>query len=176
MIWSIIYLAAVLVANYTATWFVPLPVFGAVAVGTLAFGITFTARDYAHRLGRRYVYTMIAVSALAAAALSAVGAVPPRIIIASVIAIALSETADTEIYQRLLARRWWVRVAGSNAVSVPLDTLFFNAVAFLGVLPTALLTQIIFGEIVVKYATGLLAALFRLQWPKNTPRTSASAA
>jgi len=33
-----IYIIAVLVANYTATWFIPLPVFGMVSVGTLVFG------------------------------------------------------------------------------------------------------------------------------------------
>jgi hypothetical protein len=30
----LIYIGAVLVANYTATWFFPLPVFGMVSVGT----------------------------------------------------------------------------------------------------------------------------------------------
>lgn len=64
MIWSIIYLTAVLSANYTAIWFIPLPVFGLVAFGTILFGATFTARDYVHALGRRYVYAMIAVAAL----------------------------------------------------------------------------------------------------------------
>ena len=46
-----IYITAVLVANYTATWFIPLPVFGLVSVGTLVFGVTFTQRDRVHRFG-----------------------------------------------------------------------------------------------------------------------------
>lgn len=163
MTWAIVYITAVLIANYTAIWFVPLPVFGLVAVGTLIFGVTFTARDYVHRLGRRRVYVMIIVAALAAAGLSIAGAVDWRIILASMVAIVLSETSDTEIYQRLLARRWLVRVAGSNAVSVPLDSIIFNLIAFAGVFAWPMLAAIIFGEIVVKFLAGALLALWRFQ-------------
>ncbi len=125
--WSVVYITAVLVANFTATWFIPLP-FGLVALGTLLFGATFTARDYAHAAGRSKVYTMIFIAATASSALAALGATPWRIVGASVIAIVLSETVDTEIYQYLIKSRWLVRVVGSNAVSIPLDTVFFNLV------------------------------------------------
>lgn len=160
LIWSFIYLSAVLLANYTATWFIPLPVFGLVAVGTLIFGITFTARDYVHRLGRPRVYTMILVTALAAAALSVIGLTPWRIILASVIAIVLSETADTEVYQRLRKKSWFVRVTSSNAISIPLDSILFNFIAFFGVFSMSMLVAIIFGEIVTKFVMGILVALF----------------
>lgn len=161
MIWSIVYITAVLAANYTAVWFVPFPVFGMVAVGTLVFGVTFTARDYAHRLGRVRVYLMILISALASSGLSIVGAADWRITVASVLAIVVSEAADTEIYQRLLAHRWMIRVAGSNAVSIPLDTALFNLIAFAGVLPWGMLAAVMFGEIVVKFAAGIVVALWR---------------
>ncbi len=162
MIWAIAYIAAVLIANYTAVWFIPLPVFGLVSVGTLIFGATFTARDYVHRLGRRYVYAMIAIAAIGSVGLSLSGPVDWRIVAASVVAIIASETADTEVYQRLLSRRWIVRVAGSNAVSIPLDSLTFNVVAFAGVLPWPMLTAIVAGEIIVKFTTGSIVALWRL--------------
>lgn len=164
MIWSIIYIAAVLSANYTAIWFIPLPVFGRVAFGTILFGATFTARDYVHHMGRRYVYVMIAVSAVASVALSATGPVSWRIIAASVTAIILAETTDTEVYQRLLKRRWLVRVAGSNAISIPMDSTLFNGIAFAGVFALPLLAAIIFGEIVVKTLVGAVVALWRLAW------------
>jgi uncharacterized PurR-regulated membrane protein YhhQ (DUF165 family) len=86
-----------------------------------------------------------------------------RIIAASFIAIVLSETADTEVYQKLLHRPWMQRVAGSNLVSVPLDSLLFNLIAFAGVFEPPMLTAIIFGEIVAKYITGALIALWRQQ-------------
>ena len=174
---AIIYIVAVLAANLTATWFLPLPVFGQVAVGTFIFGFTFTQRDRMHVRGRKFVYGVIALTAVLSAILSAVGQVPPRIILASVVAIVLAETADTEVYQRLLANSWWHRVLTSNAVSIPLDSLFFNLVAFLGVFDARMLVALIFGEIVVKFLVGAVAAIWkgREQSAKAAAAASSSA-
>jgi uncharacterized PurR-regulated membrane protein YhhQ (DUF165 family) len=163
MRWSVIYISAVLSANYTATWFIPLPGFGLVALGTLLFGATFTARDYVHRLGRRKVYVMIFIAALSSAGLALLGATPWRVVMASVVAIVLSESADTEVYQRLLSRPWFVRVTGSNLVSIPLDTALFNLMAFWGVFPGAVLASIMVGEIIVKFLVGGVVALGRIR-------------
>jgi len=157
----IIYIIAVLAANYTATWFIPLPIFGMVSVGTLIFGITFTQRDRVHRYGRKAVYAMILLAAVGMVLESLLLEVPWRIILASFIAIVLSEAADTEIYHQLLHRSWLQRVTGSNLVSIPLDSLLFNLIAFMGVFEPAMLVAIIFGEIVTKFTTGALAALWR---------------
>ena len=156
-----IYIIAVLVANYTATWFIPLPVFGLLSVGTLVFGITFTQRDRVHRFGRKPVYLMIFTAAVGMVLESLFLGVEWRIIAASFIAIILSETADTEVYQRLLQRPWIQRVVGSNLVSIPLDSMLFNVLAFAGVFAPSMLAAIIFGEIVTKFATGALVALWR---------------
>lgn len=164
MIWSIIYITAVLSANYTATWFIPLPYFGLVALGTLLFGATFTARDYVHRLGRPKVYMMIFIAALSSAFLAWIGATPWRVVMASVVAIILSETADTEVYQSLIYRSWLERVTGSNLVSIPLDTVLFNTLAFGGVFSAAVLVSIMIGEIIVKFLVGGIVALGRLRW------------
>ena len=161
MTWAIVYVATVLVANYTAVWFIPRPMFGSVAVGTLNIGATFTARDYVHRLGRRRVYAMIGVAAVGSVAMSLAGPVDWRIVVASVLAIVLSETADTEVYHQLRAVAWPLRVAGSNAVSIPLDSITFNLIAFAGVLSPALIVSIVFGEIVAKTLVGLTVALWR---------------
>lgn len=156
-----IYIAAVLIANYTATWFIPLPIFGMVSVGTLVFGITFTQRDRVHRYGRKAVYLMIVIAAVGMVLESLFLGVEWRIIAASFIAIVLSETADTEVYHKLLKRSWMQRVIGSNLVSIPLDSILFNIIAFLGVFQPSMLVAIIFGEIVTKFATGAIAALWR---------------
>jgi len=156
-----LYIAAVLAANYTATWFIPLPIFGMVSVGTLIFGITFTQRDRVHRYGRKAVYTMIMLAAVGMVLESLFLGVEWRIILASFIAIVLSETADTEIYQKLLHRSWIQRVTGSNLISIPLDSILFNVIAFMGVFAPGMLVAIIFGEIVAKFSTGALAALWR---------------
>ncbi|CAB5088872.1 Putative preQ0 transporter [Olavius algarvensis associated proteobacterium Delta 3] len=168
----IIYIAAVLVANYTATWFIPLPVFMMVSVGTLVFGITFTQRDRVHRHGRRAVYLMIFIAAVGMVLESLFLGVEWRIITASFIAIVLSETADTEVYHKLLRRSWMQRVIGSNLVSIPLDSILFNVIAFLGVFQPGMLVAIIFGEIVAKFTTGAIAALWRSR-DENRPLPAA---
>jgi uncharacterized PurR-regulated membrane protein YhhQ (DUF165 family) len=159
----LIYIVAVLVANYTATWFIALPVFGMVSVGTLAFGLTFTQRDRVHRFDRKVVYLMIFIAAFGMVLESLFLAVPWRIIFASFIAIVLSETADTEVYHKLLQRTWLQRVLGSNLISIPLDSILFNVIAFVGVFEPTMMIAVIFGEMVVKFTTGAIAALWRGQ-------------
>jgi uncharacterized PurR-regulated membrane protein YhhQ (DUF165 family) len=170
-----IYIIAVLVANYTATWFIPLPVFGLVSVGTLVFGVTFTQRDRVHRFGRKRVYLMIFIAAAGMVLESLFLGVEWRIIAASFIAIVLSETVDTEVYQTLLQRPWMQRVIGSNLASIPLDSMLFNLIAFAGVFSPGMLTAIIFGEIVAKFTTGAVAALWRTRGDKaHTVRAAVS--
>jgi uncharacterized PurR-regulated membrane protein YhhQ (DUF165 family) len=164
MIWSMIYLTCVLVAQYTALWIIPIPIpviGGAVTVGLLFFGVTFTARDRVHRLGRKHVYTMITLAVIFSIAETLFLQVPLRIIVASAIAIAISETADTEVYQRLLNRSWFIRVISSNAISIPLDSLIFANIAFFGLLPNFILVKIIYTEIIIKYTVGLIVAIGR---------------
>lgn len=168
-----IYIVAVLVANYTATWFIPLPIFGMVSVGTLVFGITFTQRDRVHRFGRKPVYFMIFIAAIGMVLESLFLGVEWRIIAASFIAIILSETADTEVYQKLIKKSWMHRVIGSNLVSIPLDSILFNVIAFYGVFAPGMLVAIIFGEIVSKFATGFIAALWRTKTDKSKSYSTA---
>lgn len=183
-------MAAVLGANLTATAFVPVAGFGQVAIGTLIFGLTFTQRDLLHRRGRAFVYRVIVWTALAntllmwsytqgwgpwaverftalgwswaatSAAYLAEGGW--RVLGASLLAILLAESADTEVFHRL-RQRWLGRSLVSNAVSIPVDTLVFNAVAFAGLFGAGLWWSIVFGEIVVKYAVSLGYALL-LGW------------
>lgn len=156
---ALIYILATLGANFTADWFIPLPIFGQVAVGTFIFGVTFTQRDKLHSAGRKWVYLTIAIAAMANILMSSLLGVPMRIIAASFLAIVLAETADTEIYQKLIRYPWLTRVAGSNAVSIPLDTLLFTLVAFAGVLPAFEIVSLLVGETLVKYTIGMVIAL-----------------
>lgn len=168
-----IYLAAVLVANATAMTFIPLKLpfdhYPLVSVGTLVFGITFTQRDRVHRAGRPWVYAMLLTTAVAATLQSIVTGVPWRIIVASCLAILLAEAADTEVFHRLRNRRWAVRVVSSNAVSIPLDSLIFNVVAFgailglAGVFPASMIAAIIVGDVIAKTVVGAAAATVHLR-------------
>lgn len=160
-----VYVAATLLANYTLDAFLPVGPWFLVNVGTLFFGVTFTQRDRVHRYGRPAVYAMIFAAAVmnVLAALS-VGT-PLRYVAVSFLAIVVSEAADTEVYQRMIRRRWLVRVLSSNAVSAPIDTVLFTVLAFAGA-PFATagwMVQVIVTDVLVKYASGLATALALLR-------------
>ena len=76
-----------------------------------------------------------------------------RIVAASLLAFAVSETIDNSLgtWMRDRVHDTW-RVVGTNAVSVPLDSIVFLLVAF-GSL------EFISGQIVVKYAATLLVGV-----------------
>jgi hypothetical protein len=156
-----VFVAATVLANYTLDAFLPVGPWFLVNVGTLFFGVTFTQRDRIHRYGRRSVYGTILVAGLANVAAALAVGTPLRYVAVSFLAIVASETADTEIYQRLLRRRWLVRVASSNAVSAPLDTVLFTVLAFAGApfATLAWMTQVIVTDVLVKYASGMATAL-----------------
>jgi uncharacterized PurR-regulated membrane protein YhhQ (DUF165 family) len=164
------YVGVTLAANTYATTLIELPVFGVVGIGTLFFGATFTLRDWVHQFahdrkyGRKPIYAMIGAAAgvnLLVALATSGEQFDVRIVGASVTAILIAESADTEIYQRLIKRNWYVRVAASNGVSAPLDSIIFTLLAFAGAdyFPQELLIPVIFGDTLVKWAVGGLLAL-----------------
>ncbi|CAN5875855.1 hypothetical protein BH24DEI2_BH24DEI2_21020 [soil metagenome] len=156
-----VYIVCTLLANYTFDSFLPLPVYGLVNVGTLFFGVTFTQRDHVHQYGRRYAYMMIFVAALLNVVNALFLGTPLRYVAVGFAAILLSETADTEVYQRFIRKSWLTRVATSNAVSIPIDTLVFTIFAFAGeVFATpAWLTEVVLTDILVKLVVGFVTAL-----------------
>jgi queuosine precursor transporter len=169
---ALVYIGCTVLANFTLDSFIPVGDFFLVNVGTFFFGVTFTQRDRLHRFGRGVVYRVIVIAAganvLAALALGT----PLRYVAVSFLAIVVSETADTEIYQRLLHRRWITRVAGSNAVSAPLDTILFTTLAFAGApfASAAWMLQVIVTDVIVKYAASIVAAITLLSRPAWVPR------
>lgn len=159
----ILYVLSILAANYTAATLIQVWVFQ-VAVGTLFFGATFTLRDYIHnKYGKHTAYKAIAAVLILSVIQSAIMNVPVRIIIASALALVISEVTDTNIYQRLIDRSWFTRVTRSNAVSVVLDSLLFSLIAFLGVMPVGILVSKIVTDVLIKYVIGLLVALPRVR-------------
>ena len=154
------YVVCTLLANYTFDSFLPLG-YGLVNVGTLFFGLTFTQRDRVHQFGRNYAYLMIFAAAAANLVTALSLGTPLRYVVVGFAAILLSETADTEVYQRFIQRRWLTRVATSNAVSIPIDTVVFTVFAFAGTdfATPAWMTRVILSDIVIKLIVGFVAAL-----------------
>ncbi len=169
---ALVFVGATVLANFTLDSFLPFGDFFLVNVGTLFFGITFTQRDRLHRFGRGVVYRVIAVAAVANVLAAWSVGTPWRYVAVSFLVILVAEAADTEVYHRLLHRRWFARVAGSNAVSAPLDTVLFTVLAFAGA-PFATagwMTQVIVTDVLVKYGASLLAAVTVLSNPAWVPK------
>lgn len=156
-----LYALSILLANLTLNSFLPLPVFGLLSVGTVFFAAVFTLRDRIHHAGGlRAVYLAIALALLVNTLAAVLLGTPWRFVGASFLAILVGELADTAVYQRLIGKSWWTRVLASNAVSVPLDSVLFTLLAFWGDMSPRDIAQIIFADILAKYA---IAALFALR-------------
>ncbi len=151
MLFIILYILAILAANLTADTILTVGVVQ-FALGTLFFGVIFTLRDLIHR---QYDKTVVYATILAAIGVNVVAAAAaltsPRIIVASAIALFLSELTDTEVYHALRHRIWVIRALSSNALSAPLDTMLFTLLAFYGVWSNDLIASVIVGDSLVKY-------------------------
>ena len=180
---TIAYVAVVAVSNLLVDKFIDLGAFGLLSAGTITFGITFTIRDLAHQasvragLGRRPVFLMIGVAAVVNVVVAMATNTPARFLVASFLAILISEGIDTEIYHRLRSRSWLVRVLSSNAVSVPLDSSIFTIVAFLGVAGYDAITmlQIVQADLIFKFLVGTVLALVKTGWNRRNDRASLTA-
>lgn len=145
--------------------------------GTFIYPITFTLRDVAHKvLGLKGVRILIIAAAVINLFMAGffwfVSLLPPdsgagsseawgavlapvwRITLASIIAEIIAELLDTETYRiwvdKITTRYQWMRVLVSNAVSVPIDSLMFSFLAFYATMPTEIVWQIFWGNVVVK--------------------------
>lgn len=179
-----VYVAASLIANIMSIRAVSI-LGWAVDAGTLTYPLTFTVRDMIHKVGgrtaaRTAIVVTAALNVAMAVALWGASVLPAdmtvgaqrefgdvlvttwRIVLASVIAQMLAEFADTEVYQRFVARFGHRvqagRVLASNAVSVPLDSVLFSVIAFAGVFPRSVVIEIIVANIVIKGISSLLTS------------------
>ena len=176
LIISISYIAAQMLSDIGSLQIVN--VFGvSLDAGTFIYPITFTLRDMAHKvLGKKMVRILIISAAVvniimalyfwlvsllqpdtSAGSTGNWGAVLApvwRITAASIIAEVVSELTDTEIYHiwitRITTKFQWMRVLVSNVFSVPLDSFIFSFLAFMGQMPTSVVWQIFWGNVLVK--------------------------
>ncbi|MBI9045106.1 MAG: queuosine precursor transporter [Anaerolineaceae bacterium] len=178
---SSFYIAAQMISDIASLRIISL--FGvAIDGGTLIYPITFTLRDMLHKVAgvktvRIIILTAAGLNLVMAGYFWLVSRLPSgdisqpdfasvlapvwRIVFASIIAEVISEFIDTEIYQfwveKVTRKYQWSRVLISNTFSTPVDSLIFTFIAFYGVLPNAILLQIFFGNIVIKWLTSLIS-------------------
>ncbi|MDD4627434.1 MAG: queuosine precursor transporter [Syntrophomonas sp.] len=85
----------------------------------------------------------------------------PRIVMASLLAYLLGEFSNAAILSRMkiLTRgKWlWTRTIGSTLIGEGLDTIVFITVCFLGVVPNAVLLQMVLYQYLFKVAFEILA-------------------
>jgi uncharacterized integral membrane protein (TIGR00697 family) len=178
------YIAAQLLADVAS---LKLALVGGRAIdgGTLIYPLTFTLRDLIHKVaGKRVARTMIFVAAVANLFMALLfwvvdqlpvvpdsglqselfGAVLGpvwRIVFASIIAEVISELIDTEAYSAWVARfqhrHQWGRVLFSNLIAIPIDSIIFAVIAFAGVVPGNVVTEIIATNIGVKVGVTVLS-------------------
>lgn len=177
------YIALQLIADITAAKIVQI---GNITLpaGTLVFAITFTWRDMIHKkLGKEWakasiyaaagmnifmvLYFIFAIELKPAVfwtnqeAFASVLSVVPRIAIASILSEAISALIDTEIYQYVInllgTKHQWVRVLGSNLISLPVDSLIFNGLAFFGLMPISAILALVVGQIIFKSIVTLVS-------------------
>jgi len=155
--WLLLYVLAVLFANVYLDSFIKLPLFGLFSIGSIFFAAIFTLRDRLHSFGLFAVYFAISLAVLITTFYGQfVAHIELRFIFASFVAILVGELADTAVFEKLKKSQWHVRVLGSNAVSVPLDSTAFTLLAFVGILGSYEIWQIIYADVVGKY---LIAAI-----------------
>ncbi len=152
--------------------------------GTLIYPFTFTLRDMVHKIAgisaaRTLIFQSAVLNIFMAGLFWVVAALPAdaevgtqtefgvvlapvlRIVLASIVAEVVSELIDTEVYRAWVARfegRFqWGRVLASNAVSVPLDSAIFVAIAFAGAVPAEVALSIFYANVLVKGAVTLIS-------------------
>jgi uncharacterized PurR-regulated membrane protein YhhQ (DUF165 family) len=130
--------------------------------GTWIIGVTFVLRDAVHlAYGKRTAYLAIAGALVIAAVTSALLGDPLAIVLGSALAIAISESLDTEVFARWRGRLS-SRIAISGLIGSVFDSVVFVLVALspwtTGIVPWDAIPNVIAGQILAKGAVQLIAA------------------
>lgn len=148
MIYSLIFVLSIVLANFTVAifgpWFSPVNAF-------LLIGLDLSLRDKLHdqwngsplKIGLLIVVSGV-VSYLINPATGMIG-------IASVSAFCLSMLADALVYEKLKNNKWIIKSNGSNIAGAGVDSIVFPTIAFGG-----LIWQIVLMQFVGKVIGGLI--------------------
>ena len=153
------------------------------AGGILLIPFSFTIRDLMHRCvgyenAKRIVWVTAILNLIVALLMIVLDALPAaipengemwhtvmgaswRIILASFISQLFADLLDTYVFEKFTKKfgdkKTWLRVAGSNLVSVAADSILFSFLAFYGVLPTPVIIASVWSSYVVKYIVSVVA-------------------
>lgn len=144
-IWSFLYLASILLANYMVVKFGIVKFFGIMfPAGAVLIGLTFSFRDFVQRHFGHYKVWIFMILATVITYLF-----NQNVAVASVAAFLISEAVDWAVFVFLKKDLKW-RIVVSNLFSTPLDSIIFVTIAF------GWNFDAIWGQTIVKYLFGLL--------------------
>lgn len=142
MVYVILYLIAIVLANLTVAAFGPSMV---IVNAFLFIGLDLTARDHLHDAWRdnKLLPKMTALIAAGSILSWLLNRDAGQIALASFVAFAAAATVDALVYHLLGKYPRWLRINGSNVPSAFVDSLVFPTLAFGTFLPLIVLGQFI---------------------------------
>ena len=131
MLYVILYLGAVVLANLTVARFGQPSV---IVVAFLLIGLDLTARDQLHEAwrGKNLLPKMAALIAAGSFLSWVLNRNAGPVAVASFVAFAAAATTDAVVYHQLGGYPRWLRINGSNVPSAAVDSLLFPTLAFGG--------------------------------------------
>jgi len=153
LIYSGIYIAALVLANllvaWLGPWFSPINAF-------VLIGLDLSLRDKLHEQWQndRLLLKMGGLIAVASLVSYFLNPAAGSIALASFVAFALAMTADTIVYHYLRDKPWLIRANGSNVAGAAVDSITFPTIAFGGLMPEIVALQFfakVFGGSVWSY-------------------------
>ena len=167
MIYVILYLAAIVIANLTVAAFGPSMV---IVNAFLFIGLDLTARDRLHDVwrGNNLVLKMGGLIFTGSVLSWLLNRDVMQIAIASLVAFALAAIVDAGMYHLLHRYPRWLRINGSNVPSALVDSLIFPTLAF-----GSFLWPLVLGQFAAKVLGGFVWSLvFRLFDRRDTIDTN----
>lgn len=138
MIYSFIYVCALVAANLLVSFFGP---WFSVINSFVLIGLDLTLRDKLHDKWDGNPFKIGSLIVVAGATSHLLNPAAGQIAIASVIAFCLSMTADSFVYQKLKDQPWEKRTTGSNLAGAAVDSIAFPTIAFGGLMPEIVAMQ-----------------------------------
>ena len=154
MIYVIMYLAAIVLANLAVARFGPSSV---IIVAFLFIGLDLTARDRLHDAWRgNHLFGKMALLIATGSILSyLLNRDAGQIALASFVAFTAAAIVDTIVYHMLGGYPRWLRINGSNIPSAAVDSIIFPTLAF-----GSFLWPIVLGQFLAKTLGGFVWSLF----------------
>lgn len=146
----IFYLSSIIIANLLVIWFGIIKIgFLSFPAGTIAIGLTFSARDFVQRkYGKWKCWIWMLVASLITTVFSW------DVAFASFTSFMISESIDWLIFTILPNQPFRKRIYISNCFSTPIDSLVFVWMVF------GLMWQPIIGQTVIKFLSSLIILPF----------------